>query len=55
MAQQEQLKKLILTDNKNILLTVSNQYNAYNLNFTTDGIRNFMPTKHKGYNAKLRN
>ena len=29
------------------LLTVSNQYNAYNLNFTTDGIRNFMSTNYQ--------
>ena len=31
MAQQKHCKQLILTDDKNILLTVSNQYNAYNL------------------------
>ena len=31
MPQQKQRKKLILTEDNNILLTVSNQYNAYNL------------------------
>ena len=31
MAQQKQRKQPILIDGKNILLTASNQYNAYNL------------------------
>ena len=31
MAQQKQRKQLIFTNDNNILLTVSNQYNAYNL------------------------
>ena len=31
MAQQKQRKQLILTDDKIFLLTVSNQYSAYNL------------------------
>ena len=31
IAQQKQRKQLIITNNKNVFITVSNQYNDYNL------------------------
>ena len=54
MAQQKQRKQLILTDKKNISTYLFQSIQRLQPNFMTDGIRNFMYTKHNGDNAKLR-
>ena len=54
MAQLKQRKQLILTDNKNISTYRFQLIQRLQPNFMTDGIRNFMYTKHNGDNAKLR-
>ena len=54
MVQQKQRKQLILTDNKNISTYRFQSIQRLQPNFMTDGIRNFMYTKHNGDNAKLR-
>ena len=54
MAQRKQRKQLILTDNKNISTYRFQSIQRLQPNFMTDGIRNFMYTKHNGDNAKLR-
>ena len=54
MAQQKQRKQLILTDDKNIFTDCFQPIQHWQLNFKTDGKRNFMYTKHNGDNAKLR-
>ena len=54
MAQQKQRKQLILTDNKNISTYRFQPMQRLQPNFITDGIRNFMYTKHNGDNAELR-
>ena len=54
MAQQKQRKQLILTDDKNIFTYCFQLIQRLQPNFKTDGIRNFMYTKHNGDNAKLR-
>ena len=46
MAQQKQRKQLILTDNKNISTYRFQTMQRLQPNFITDGIRNFMYTKH---------
>ena len=53
MAQQKQRKQLILTDNKNISTYLFQSTQRLQPDFMTDGIRNFMYTKHNGDNAKL--
>ena len=55
MTKQKQHKQLILTDNKNISTYRFQSIQRLGPNFMTDGIRNFMYTKHNGDNAKLRN
>ena len=54
MAQQKQRKQLILSDNLNISTYHFQPIQRLQPNFMTDGIRNFMYTKHNGDNAKLR-
>ena len=54
MTQQKQRKQFILTDNKNISTYLFQSIQRFQPNFMTDGIRNFMYTKHNGDNAKLR-
>ena len=54
MAQQKQRKQLILTDDKNIFTYCFQPVQRLQPNFKTDGIRNFMHTKHNGDNAELR-
>ena len=54
MAQQKQRKQLILTVNKNISTYRFQSIQRLQPNFMTDGIRNFMYTKHNEDNAKLR-
>ena len=54
MAQQKQLKQLLLTDDKNIFTYCFQSIQRFQLNFNTYGIRNFMYTKHSGDKAKLR-
>ena len=54
MAQQKQLKQLLLTDDKNIFTYCFQSIQRLQLNFNTYGIRNFMHTKHSGDKAKLR-
>ena len=54
MARQKQHKHLILTDGKNIFTYCFQPTQRLQPNFETDGIRNFMYTKHNGDNAKLR-
>ena len=54
MAQKKQRKQLILTDNKNIFTYRFQPMQRLKSNFMTDGIRNFMYTKHNGDKAKLR-
>ena len=46
MAQQKQRKQLILTDDKNIFTYCFQPIQRLQANFKTDGIRNFMYTKH---------
>ena len=53
MAQQKQCKQLILTDNKNIFTYRFQPIQRLQPNFLTDGIKNYMYTKHKGGNAKF--
>ena len=53
MAQHKQCKQLILTDNKNIFTYCFQPIQRLQPNFKTDGIRNFMYTKHKEDNEKL--
>ena len=55
MAQLKQLRQLILTDNKNIFTYRFQPIQRLQPGFYDCGIRNFMSTKHNGYNAKLRN
>ena len=54
MAQQKQLKQLILTDDKNIFTCCFQPIQRLQPNFKTEGIENFMYTKNNGDNAKLR-
>ena len=54
MTQQKQRKQLILTDDKNIFTFCFQPIQRLQPNFKTDGIRNFMYTKHNGDNANLR-
>ena len=54
MAKQKQRKQLILTDNKNVSTYCFQLIQRLQPNFVTDGIRNFMYTKHNRDNAKLR-
>ena len=54
MTQQKQRKHLILTDNRNIFTDRFKPVEHLQPNFMTDGIRNFMYTKHKGDYVKLR-
>ena len=54
MAQQKQPKQLILTDGKNIFTDCFQPIQRLHTSFKTDGIRNFMYTKHNGNNTKLR-
>ena len=54
MAQQKQWKQLILTDNRIISTYRFQSVQSSQRNFMTDGIRNFMYTKHNGDNRKLR-
>ena len=54
MTQQKQRKQLSLTDNKNISTYRFQPVQRLQPNFMTDGIRNFMHTKHNGDNVKLR-
>ena len=54
MVQQKQRKQLILNDDKNIFTYYFQAIRRLEPNFKTDGIRNFMHTKHNGDNAKLR-
>ena len=54
MAQQKQRKQLILTDDKNIFTYCFQPIQRLQPNIKTDGIKNFMYTKHNGDNAKLR-
>ena len=54
MTQQKQRKQLILTDNKNISTYRFQSIQRLQPNFMTDGIRNFMYTKHNRGNPKLR-
>ena len=54
MVQQKQRKQLILNDDKNIFTYYFQAIRHLEPNFKTDGIRNFMHTKHNGDNAKLR-
>ena len=54
MAQPKQLEKLILTDNRNIFTNRFQTIQRLQANFMTDGIRNFMYTKHNGNYAKLK-
>ena len=54
MAQQKQGKQLILTDGKIIFIYCFQPIQRLQPNFKTDGIRNFIYTKHNGDNAKLR-
>ena len=53
MADQKQHKQLILTDHKNIFTYCFQPIQRLQPHFKTDGIRNFMYTKHNGDNAKL--
>ena len=54
MAQQKQRKQLILTDNRNISAYRFQLIQHLQSSFMTNGIRNFMYTKHNVDNAKLR-
>ena len=54
MAQQKQLKQLLLTNDKNIFTYCFQSIQCLQLNFNTYGIRNFMYTKHNGDKKKLR-
>ena len=54
MAQQKQRKQLTLIDDKNIFTYCFQPIQRLQPNFKTDGIRNFVYTKHNGDNAKLR-
>ena len=54
MAQQKQLKQLILTDDKNIFTCCFQPIQRLQPNFKTEGTGNFMYTKHNRDNAKLR-
>ena len=53
MADQKQHKQHILTDHKNIFTYCFQPIQRLKPHFKTDGIRNFMYTKHNGDNAKL--
>ena len=54
MAQQKQRKQLILSNNQNISTYHLEPIQRLQPNFLTNGIRNFMYSKHNGDNAKLR-
>ena len=54
MAQQKQCKQLILTNNKSIFTHRFQPMQRLQPNLMTDGIINYMYTKHKEGNAKLR-
>ena len=54
MALKERRKQLILTDNKNIFTYCFRPMQRLQPNFKTDGIKNFIYTKHNEDNAKLR-
>ena len=51
MVQQKQRKQSILTDGKDIFTYYFQPIQRIQHNFTTDGIRNFMYTKHNIDNA----
>ena len=54
MVQQKQLKQLRSTDRKNIIAYRFQTIQRLQPDFITDGIRNFMYTKHNGNYAKVR-
>ena len=54
MAQQKQHKQLHLTDDKNIFTYCFQSIQRLQPDSKTYAIRNFMYTKHNGYNPKLR-
>ena len=54
IAQQKQLKQLILTDRKNIFTDRFQPIQRLQPKFMTDSIRKFMYIKNSGDNAKLR-
>ena len=54
MAQQKQRKQFILTEDKNTFTYCFQPIQRLQLNFKTDGIKNFMYTMHNKNNAKLR-
>ena len=51
MVQQKQRKQFILTDNRNISTYRFQSIQHLQPHFTTNGIRNFMYTKHNGDNV----
>ena len=51
MVQQKQRKQFILTDNRNISTCRFQSIQHLQPHFTTDGIRNFMYTKHNEDNV----
>ena len=55
MAQQKQLKQLILTDNKNIFTYRFQPIQRLSPHFMTDDIKNVMYTKHSGITATTHN
>ena len=54
MTQQKQRKQLHLTNDKNIFTYSFQSVQRLQPNSKTYAIRNFMYTKHNGYNPKLR-
>ena len=54
MTQQKQRKQFIVTNNKNISTYYFQSLQRLQFNFMTNGIRNFIYTKHNEGNAKLR-
>ena len=54
MAQQKERKQLILNDDKNIFIYCFQPIQCLQFHFKTDGIKNFIYSKHNGGNAKLR-
>ena len=53
MAQQKQLKQLILTDNKNIFTYRFQPIQRLSPDFMTDDMKNVMYTKHSGDYTQL--
>ena len=54
MAQRKQREQLILTNDKNIFAYCFQLIERLQPNLKNDSTRNFMYTKHKGDNAKLK-